>query len=496
VTLSVNCMTRGPADRVVAMLALFRPVADEIFVAIDDRAEPALDAALASVADTLVRYPYAEPVDRPLAWIHAQCRGDWVLTVDDDEIPSRALLDALPELVESQSCTHYWVLRRWLYPTGERYLDAQPWSEDYVLRLVRNDPHVISFPDETHVPVAAIGPARYLDQPLYHADCVLNSTEARARKARHYERLHSGKRVAGRRLNAAFYLPEEVDAPTSAVPPEDVGVIRSVLAPKPPQTAAPEVRAANRGEIDRFWTGADLADSAYAARLTLLGELPRLAAGAVEKVSVRVENLGDATWPWGGGPGPEIRLTYRWLRPDRSVAAEGLRTGLPAELAPGESEIVPLTIAAPDEPGRYTLLIDLVHEHVRWFDAALRVIVDVAPARIVGVVDPGVREDLLSVLEQLDPEEEPLVLTHAPAELGRTFAGRTALVPALPSSRLGFLRLHAAYRAALTDASRLLVPAGGRRLPLLAALTAARSLGIPAHTTDGRPLTTRRILRR
>ena len=70
------------------MLGLFRGIADEIVIAVDDRAGPEVEAALASVADRMLRYPYAEPVDRPLAWIHAQCSCDWVLTIDDDEIPA------------------------------------------------------------------------------------------------------------------------------------------------------------------------------------------------------------------------------------------------------------------------------------------------------------------------------------------------------------------------------------------------------------------------
>jgi hypothetical protein len=51
--------------------------------------------------------------------------------VDDDEIPSRALLDALPSLVEATDVTHYWLPRRWLFPTADSYLDARPWRPNY-----------------------------------------------------------------------------------------------------------------------------------------------------------------------------------------------------------------------------------------------------------------------------------------------------------------------------------------------------------------------------
>src|SRR6478672_6490145 len=178
-------MTRGPADRVAAMLGLFRGIADEIVIAVDDRAGPEAEAALASVASRLLRYPYERPVDR-------------VLTIDDDELPSQALLDAPQELTRARDVTHYWLPRRWLYPTADRYLTARPWRPDYQPRLVLNDPRVISFPDETHVPVAAIGPSRYLETPLYHLDTLLNSRQAREAKAERYERLHPGKRIAGR----------------------------------------------------------------------------------------------------------------------------------------------------------------------------------------------------------------------------------------------------------------------------------------------------------
>jgi hypothetical protein len=473
VTLSVNCMTRGPADRVAAMLALFRPVADEIVVAVDDRAGPEVEAALASVATKLLRYPYEEPVDRPLAWIHAQCAAEWVLTVDDDEIPSRGLLESLRGLTSARDVTHYWLPRRWLYPTADRYLDARPWRPDYQPRLVLNDPRFVSFPAETHVPVAAIGPSRYLDAPLYHLDTVLNSREAREEKARRYERLHPGKRVAGRPMNEAFYLPEQVDPPTRDVPAEDLLLIVDVLAAPAPAPGVPQVEVGERKEIDRFWRGRELRE--HEGRLTLLEDVPPLRTGVHETVDVRVENIGEETWRWEG----EIRLGSRWC--DRGTVLEGEHRALPADLEPGGTLIVPLPLIPP-AAGRWTLEVDLVHEHVRWFDRSLRAEVVVEPRRLVAVLDPGSGDGLAGVLESLDPEEEPLVITEQPDELARRFAGRIGL----PGE--------------LAGAERLVVPVElvreGRRRPLLALVRTAQKLGIPVEATTGEPLGRRAIARR
>ena len=113
---------------------------------------------------------------------------------------------------------------------------------------------MLSFPAETHVPVKVLGPSRYLDAGFYHLDTLLNSREAREEKARRYERSHPGKRVAGRPLNEAFYVPELVDPPTAEVPPEDFALIAGVLGrlPRWPSASA-EVGAATREEIDAHW---------------------------------------------------------------------------------------------------------------------------------------------------------------------------------------------------------------------------------------------------
>ena len=127
---------------------------------------------------------------------------------------------------------------------------------------------------------------------------------------------------------------------------------------------------------------------------------------------------------------------------------------------------------------------------MRWFDQPLDVDVEVAPRRLVAVLDPGSSEALLAMLATLDPEEEPLVVSPRAEELGRTFAGR---IVAAPAGRAGFSRV-------LAGAARLVVPdelvLESRRRPLLAAVEAARRLGIPVVSTSGEPLTAAGVARR
>ena len=118
--LSVCCLTGDPGPRVAALLAPLREVADEIVVAADSRAgQDDLDA-YAAACDRLLRIEY-QLYERHLAWLHAQCRGDWILRIDGDECSRRRWWRQLPELIRRRDVHQYVMPRRWLYP-GRRAL--------------------------------------------------------------------------------------------------------------------------------------------------------------------------------------------------------------------------------------------------------------------------------------------------------------------------------------------------------------------------------------
>ncbi len=446
-------MTRGPSRRVAHQLGLLRPVAAEIVVAVDDRIDPELLGPLVEVADEVVLYPYEEPVDRPAGWVHALCRGDWILSVDDDEIVSARLLAELESLLRAPDVTHYWITRRWLYRDVRSVLDDAPWYPDYQLRLVRNDPALVWFPGITHWPIEAVGPHRYVEAPLYHTDLLLNPLERRREKSRSYERLLPGKRVAGLPLNHAYYLPEDRgEVALAPVAEEDVLRIEAALAGDPwgERTPPGGVRRATRAEVDIHWHGWPVGPEHYQARLEPLREQFSLAARETRAFDVRVTNDGTRTWPPGTLGSPQIRVSYRWRTSDGAVVVEeGLRTPFPHIVRPGESALVPVHVTAPAQPGTYLLELDLVHEHVRWFGSPIALSVAVAPQPLVLLAgaDESTLADLAAAVCEGVPGVEPV---YVGARLG------TAGYRSLPGARHYVLEGGGASRlATLFRATRL-----------------------------------------
>ena len=91
--------------------------------------------------------------------------------------------------------------------------------------------------------------------------------------------------------------------------------------------------------------------------------------GAVASVLVQVTNSGRSVLD--SAASDPVLLSYHWLALDdeRVVDFEGLRTPFPAVVAPGQTIAVQARVKAPDVPGRYRLLWDVVLERRLWFSA-------------------------------------------------------------------------------------------------------------------------------
>lgn len=109
------------------------------------------------------------------------------------------------------------------------------------------------------------------------------------------------------------------------------------------------------------------------------GRLGTLAPNAVYTVPVTVENSGRIAWdPEGLRP---VRLSYHWLDAEtrQVVRFNGRRTVLPRPIAPGEQATLQATVQAPDRPGRYLLVWDMLREYIGrgWFSQ-----MGIAPAEV------------------------------------------------------------------------------------------------------------------
>jgi hypothetical protein len=408
-------MTSGRRpERLAGILASLRGVADEIVVAVEAPRAEDVHAAVADIADAVLVFPQTSPADRPIAWLFGSCSERWIFNIDDDEVPSPGLVAALPEIARREDITHAWVARRWLYPTQASYLADRPWGTEFQLRFALKDERFLQFSDVFHRPLICHGPSAYIEAPLWHLDAVLNPAARRRSKAAAYERERPGMRLEGLAHNASLYLPElHPDLALLPVPSEDREAIEAALAfPSAPRgvPGAPVV-CVSAADVDQGWVGQPHTESLYRATLTAASALAAMSAGTQHTVDVRVTNESDVVWRWGRDARPEIRLAYRWLREGELVREpKALRTTLPADLRPGEILLAPVHVFAPDDPGAYTLEIDLVHEHVRWFGRGVSAPVNVRRCeRIAVIARPERMPELVADLRR-GLEVEPVVV--------------------------------------------------------------------------------------
>jgi SAM-dependent methyltransferase len=380
-------MTAAGPSQVQAFLEPWRPLVDEVVVAVDERAHPDTTNECARFADHVYVVPAAMAhMERYLGWLHSCCSGEWILRADDDELPSEALTRMLPSLLDEREPTHYWLPRSWMYPTPETYITEGIWLRDIQLRLVRNLPGLWRFSGRLHSNIEVAGAGRIVDAPLLHLALLVADLEKRRAKVEAYERVTPGLRTeSGVPLNSVF-VPEDMGV-TSLNPSRKSDVASAArylrVAHEPEREPAPKVRGVPTVALEEIvrWSGErPVSGDAYRVRVRLpLGVGPMRAEG-IQHVQVEVSNLGDEWLPRGPRPEPPIQVGYRWWREDGTeIELPTLRTPFTETVAPGATTRFTMAIQAPPDHGRLQLRVDVVHENVRWFECEERLEVDVSP---------------------------------------------------------------------------------------------------------------------
>jgi hypothetical protein len=180
-------------------------------------------------------------------------------------------------------------------------------------------------------------------------------------------------------------------------------VLAAVVVRRPPRArAVPALSAlaalavcaasfASAGEVFRLRLSGEGTDRWYLADYAPVETPLRLRAGELRTTPVRVANTGRKTW----SRDEAFHLSYHWWDREQQVLADGERTRLPRDLAPGDSALLEASVRAPAQPGEYLLVWDMVHEHTTWFSGqgvaprTVPVVVGAAPAPAV-VKEPHV----------------------------------------------------------------------------------------------------------
>ena len=208
-----------------------------------------------------------------------------------------------------------------------------------------------------------------------------------------------------------MFVPEDVGEVTLApMHPADSRNVAAFLdglddAPLSASGARGKVLRPSRDEIERWIEDRAVPPSTYEAHVRLVHPVRPLPAEGTHHVQVEVTNLGNMWWPRGPDPQPQIVVGHRWRTLDGAeLELPTLRTAFTESVAPGATTRLTVAIQAPPQAGEHELVVDVVHEWVRWFDRAATQQVTVLPAydeMFFAVLRAGARRSADVILPRL-----------------------------------------------------------------------------------------------
>jgi hypothetical protein len=342
-------LVRSAARGLARLLDEVEAVADEIVIGVDESSVDDTFDLVRGRADVVFRFEHVGPPVRARLLVLEQARGEWVLSLDEDEGLDAAFGPLLPELLSHPLYTHYWLPRKWIVDRDPpTYMHAAPWFPDWQLRLFRNDLRRVWHPGIVHSGYRVMGPGCREDRTaILHYEPVTLDAAAREAKVEYYRRHGSEGRS-----DAAYQSMSSGD--------------RRVLAPGPAAPAAPGGARAGRVVPGVVRVPAKPDAPSWGAALEV-SMTPRVEAGGQVLAELQVRNTGRLAW-MPGGAWPQLHVSFHVLTPAGEIVRfEGDRFPLPRVVEPGESARVLLDVQAPRDPGDYLIEWDLVSEGERWF---------------------------------------------------------------------------------------------------------------------------------
>lgn len=135
-----------PIDRLALLIEYLRPIVSDVVVVVDDRTAAETIETMSAWRDvTLVPFRWVDDFSAARNAALPYCRGDWVLHLDPDEMPTAAMLDFLRMVDAVPQPDTDWQGSRYPGPRGylfftESWYDGQKapeWEEHWHCRLFR-----------------------------------------------------------------------------------------------------------------------------------------------------------------------------------------------------------------------------------------------------------------------------------------------------------------------------------------------------------------------
>ncbi len=118
--------------------------------------------------------------------------------------------------------------------------------------------------------------------------------------------------------------------------------------------------------VVRYFGDPQLLDQSFAYERLAHGIPDRVTAGITSQAAITLRNTSSLTWE--AQDVVPVRARYQLFDGDGSLINESGRIELPQRVEPYDTVVLPFDVTWPTEPGPYLLKVDLVLEHVAWFE--------------------------------------------------------------------------------------------------------------------------------
>ncbi len=135
-----------PIERLVVLLDYLRPVVSDVVIVVDDRTAVETADIMAGWENvTLVPFTWVDDFSAGRNAALPHCRGDWILHVDPDELPSAAMLEFIRMVDAAPQSDVQWQGHTYPAPCGYLFFTrnffggvrGEEWEEHWHLRLFK-----------------------------------------------------------------------------------------------------------------------------------------------------------------------------------------------------------------------------------------------------------------------------------------------------------------------------------------------------------------------